>query len=179
MLLVDAGAGEADQHQQGRHGEAEVELHQARQLRPGLYLPRGRVKAEERAKVKQAFTVIVKAQQTLSKNAEVLEQRGKKFQDCHQADLIFIHLTHKDVLLLSLAALHEVNQTFRQNDKYSCLIRAAAAHRPTWCRDQFLVSRPQVWRQEVGRLWWLPAHLRTQQGTAAAGKKNAETPKNK
>ena len=37
-LLVDADQGEAKQRQQRRYGEAEVELHQAWQLRPGLYL---------------------------------------------------------------------------------------------------------------------------------------------
>lgn len=102
----------------------------------------------------------------------MLGQRGKKFQECPPPDLLFINLAHEDVLLFSLVAPYEFHQTPRQNGKCFTLVRAAAAHRPTWCRDQFLVSRPQVWRQEVGRLWWLPAHLRTQQGTAAAG----ETP---
>lgn len=69
--------------------------------------------------------------------------------------------------------------TPRQHGKYFSLVCAAAAHRPTWCRDQFLVSRPQVWRQEVRRPWWLPAHLRTQQGTAAPGKTPPKNPRNK
>lgn len=38
VLLVDAVRGEAEQRQQRHNGEAEVELHQRRQLRPGLYL---------------------------------------------------------------------------------------------------------------------------------------------
>ncbi len=42
VLLVDAGQGEAEQRQQRRYCEAEVELEQTRQLRPRLYL-QGRV----------------------------------------------------------------------------------------------------------------------------------------
>lgn len=38
VLLVDAVRGEAEQRQQRRQGEAEVELHRRRQLRPGLDL---------------------------------------------------------------------------------------------------------------------------------------------
>jgi len=38
VLLVDAVQGEPEQRQQRRYGEAEIELQQARQLRPGLYL---------------------------------------------------------------------------------------------------------------------------------------------
>lgn len=37
-LLVDAEHGEGEHCRQGRHAEAEVELHQARQLRPRLDL---------------------------------------------------------------------------------------------------------------------------------------------
>lgn len=41
VLLVDAGYGEAKQHQQRRDGEAEVELEQTWELRPALYLQEG------------------------------------------------------------------------------------------------------------------------------------------
>lgn len=51
VLLVDAVRGEAEQRQQRRDGEAEVELHQRRQLRPGLYL-----RAEETGRKKECKT---------------------------------------------------------------------------------------------------------------------------
>lgn len=38
VLLVEAGHGEAEQRQQRQYGEAEIDLQQARQLRPALYL---------------------------------------------------------------------------------------------------------------------------------------------
>lgn len=41
VLLVDAEQGEAEQRKQRRYGEAEVELEQTWQLRPGLYLQEG------------------------------------------------------------------------------------------------------------------------------------------
>lgn len=41
VLLVDAGQGEAEQSQQRRYGEAEIELQQTWQLWPGLYLQEG------------------------------------------------------------------------------------------------------------------------------------------
>lgn len=51
VLLVDAGYGEAQQHQQWGYGEAEVDPDQTWQLRPGFYL-------EDREKNKAVDTFI-------------------------------------------------------------------------------------------------------------------------
>lgn len=65
--------------------------------------------------------------------------------------------------LLQLSSLSLSHFTVQIEQNFSSMLRAtgifsliyaAAAHRSTWCWDQFLVSGPQVWRQKLWTLWW-------------------------
>lgn len=168
-LLVDAGQGEAQQRQQRCYGEAEVELDQTWELRPGLYLQQGgdmeRTKNVKRPVMRINFhwdqSLQVRASQrsisqvkTAAEESEYKHSRAEGFMG-----LSFMCSLKLICLLLNLCIKPSITPTElapvflwfitlckkKLNLTFS-FVSAAAAHRSTWCWDQLLMSGPQVWR---------------------------------